>query len=536
MSLLLDVATRSSAVLLLGFVAVALLRRRSAALRHAVLASAMFAGGVIVPVGMYQPLWQLHVALPAAAIERSRADGVPQVSSHAATAMDAEAVERRAVVSPFITLWAIGLLGCVAWLAAGLIRLARATGRARPVGDARWLAAARHVGGSRVSKRLAILQTDAPGLLATWGVRRPVVLIPPQATGWSDRRIRAVLAHELAHIRRRDWLVQVLVELLSAIHWYNPLVWVACTRLRRESERAADDAVLEDGVPAREYAEHLLEIARTCRRSGTRWAPAITMARQSTLERRIGAMLNPHTCRSALSRRVVAATATVALGLAVPIAVLRASPMQPLPLTGIVYDVSGGVLPGVKLTLEGAGGVAWQTETGSDGRFAFPPVEPGRYGFELRLIGFRSLRHEVELRSAQDWDRAITLQVGELVETVSVQATRVEAPPAAAPQMPTPQLVRVGGNIKAPSKTVHVSPIYPASMRNAGREGRVSIDAIIDTDGRVLAARVMGAHTHPDFADAALEAVRQWLFTPTLLNGIPVEVRMTVRVHFSLAD
>jgi TonB family protein len=323
---------------------------------------------------------------------------------------------------------------------------------------------------------------------------------------------------------------------LCLSHWYNPLMWMGCTRLRRESERAADDAVLEDGVPAREYAEHLLEIARTCRRSGTRWAPAMTMARPSTLERRIGAMLNPHMCRDALSRRVVAATAAVALGLAVAIAAVRASPTQPLPLTGIVYDVSGGVLPGVKLTLEGAGGVAWQTETGADGRFAFPPVEPGRYGFELRLIGFRSLRHEVELRSARDWDRAITLQVGEVVETVSVQATRVDAAPATTPQMPTPHLVRVGGNLKAPTKLRHVNPVYPDSMREAGREGQVWIDAIIGSDGLVQAVRVMGAHVHPDFAAAALEAVRQWQFTPTLLNGAPVEVRMTVTVDFSLAD
>jgi TonB family protein len=317
-------------------------------------------------------------------------------------------------------------------------------------------------------------------------------------------------------------------------HWCNPLVWAACTRLRRESERAADDEVLARGVPPREYAEHLVEIARTCRRSASRWAPAMTMVRPSALEGRIAAMLSPHLDRRAVSPRVLVLTSAVMLGLALPIAVVRSGQEGPRPVTGIVYDVSGGVLPGVQLTLEGAEGVTWQTETGADGRFAFPPVLPGRYGFDIRLIGFRPLRQDVELKTVRDWDRAITLQVGELTERVAVQASRIGAGPATA--QAAPQRVRVGGNIKVPTKTHHVNPVYPQSMREAGREGQVAIDAIIDTEGNVQAARVLGAHVHPDFAAAALDAVRQWQFTPTLLNGSPVEVRMRVTIDFRLDD
>lgn len=246
-------------------------------------------------------------------------------------------------------------------------------------------------------------------------------------------------------------------------------------------------------------------------------------------------MLSPHMHRGAVSRGVLVITGALMLGVALQIASLRAVQSLPAPLTGVVYDATGGVLPGVELTIEGAGGVVWQTQTGADGRFAFPSVQPGRYGFELRLIGFRPMRQDVELKRAQDWDRAITLQVGELTERVSVQASRVDAAPST-PQMPAPRRVRVGGNIKVPTKTLHVNPVFPQSMREVGREGQVAVDAIIDTDGHVQAARVLPAHVHPDFAAAALEAVRQWRFTPTLLNGSPVEVRMTVTVDFSLAD
>jgi protein TonB len=73
-------------------------------------------------------------------------------------------------------------------------------------------------------------------------------------------------------------------------------------------------------------------------------------------------------------------------------------------------------------------------------------------------------------------------------------------------------------------------------MREAGREGVVPIEAIIGPDGSVASVRVLSAEVHPDFAIAAADAVRQWKFTPTLLNGVPVEVVMTVKVQFNLEN
>jgi len=73
-------------------------------------------------------------------------------------------------------------------------------------------------------------------------------------------------------------------------------------------------------------------------------------------------------------------------------------------------------------------------------------------------------------------------------------------------------------------------------MLAAGRSGVVPLDALIGTDGTVVFARVVSASVHPDFADAAVEAVRQWKFSPTLLNGKPVEVLMTVTINFSLEE
>jgi protein TonB len=92
----------------------------------------------------------------------------------------------------------------------------------------------------------------------------------------------------------------------------------------------------------------------------------------------------------------------------------------------------------------------------------------------------------------------------------------------------------VGGNIRAPRKVKDVRPIYPAAMREAGLTGLVPVEAVIGRDGTVSSVRVLSAQVHPDFAIAAADAVRQWLFTPTLLNGEPVDVVMTVSVQFDL--
>ncbi|HVL67264.1 MAG TPA: energy transducer TonB [Vicinamibacterales bacterium] len=105
-----------------------------------------------------------------------------------------------------------------------------------------------------------------------------------------------------------------------------------------------------------------------------------------------------------------------------------------------------------------------------------------------------------------------------------------EAPP---PPPPPPQApVRVGGNIKTPTKIKDVRPVYPPIAQSARVQGMVIIEATIGADGRVKDAKVL--RSIPLLDQAALDAVKQWQFTPTLLNGVPVPVIMTVTVNFTL--
>jgi TonB family protein len=278
-----------------------------------------------------------------------------------------------------------------------------------------------------------------------------------------------------------------------------------------------------------------LDIARKCRNPRTAWIAATPIARSSTLERRIAAMLNPALNRTSVSPSSAIWTIALLLALTLPTAAFRTAQGSPASLTGSVYDSTGAVVPGVTLTLQNAKEESQQATTRADGRFDFPQIAPGKYVLSATLPGFRALKQEFELKNSRDWDRAITLQVGEVQETISVRERRVSGPVGSSqPQMPQP--LRVGGNIRVPTKTLDVKPIYPKSMRDAGREGVVPIEALIGADGSVTSVRVLTAQVHPDFAIAAADAVRQWKFTPTLLNGAPVEVVMKVSVEFRLSD
>jgi TonB family protein len=327
----------------------------------------------------------------------------------------------------------------------------------------------------------------------------------------------------------------VAADFMRVAFWFNPLFWMAARRLREEGERACDDLVLQAGVPDAAYAQHLLDIATVAR--GSAPAAAMAMARSSTLEGRITAMLNPAVDRRAPSARVRVATVVLLLAVASAAAVRVAGQVAgPAVLEGFVYDSGGAVLPAVELVLENEQGIKWTTPTDGTGRFEFAPVGAGKYVLEATILGFKPFRQAIVLEREKDWKTVITLQVGELEETIRVVARR--------PKQPTPLpapgagagVVRVGGNIKQPRKVFDKRPVYPPAMQAAGLEGVVKLDVVIGIDGTVVFVRPVSSQVHPDFAASAEAAVKQWKFTPTLLNGKPVEVAMTASVSFTLAD
>jgi beta-lactamase regulating signal transducer with metallopeptidase domain len=162
-----------------------------------------------------------------------------------------------------------------------------------------------------------LLRSDEARMPFACGIATPTIVLPSDCESWSLDRRRAVLLHELAHVRRHDLLGHTLGRLVCAVYWFHPLVWTAAKRLRAESERACDDLALACGTRATDYAEHLLDIVTSVRGGDATPSVALAMARRKEFEGRMLAILDPELRRTSPTRRqssgVIAALALVAL-------------------------------------------------------------------------------------------------------------------------------------------------------------------------------------------------------------------------------
>ena len=159
-----------------------------------------------------------------------------------------------------------------------------------------------------------------------WGIVRPAVLMPADADEWPGERLRIVLLHELAHVRRRDCLTHVLAQAACAVYWFHPLAWMAARRARAERERACDDLVLAAGTRGSDYAEELLQIARVMRAGrfpAVLAGATLAMAHRSQLEGRLLAILDPRMPRRGMTRVRALATSIACACAVVPLAALQ---------------------------------------------------------------------------------------------------------------------------------------------------------------------------------------------------------------------
>ena len=156
-----------------------------------------------------------------------------------------------------------------------------------------------------------------------WGVFRPVLLLPAEVTKWPIERLRVVLLHELAHLKRFDGISLIATRIAVAIFWYHPLAWSLERAGRGECERACDDLVLASGTRPSDYADHLLAIARSMPTFDPFRSVTLAMSRKSQLEGRLLSILQADVARRVFSGRGVAIACAVAIAIIAPISALR---------------------------------------------------------------------------------------------------------------------------------------------------------------------------------------------------------------------
>jgi TonB family protein len=321
-ALLAEMAVKGSVVLAAAAAAAFLMRRRSAAARHLVW-TAGFAALLALPfLTATLPALRLPAASdgPTAFFQVFASARTASASVPPATADFAPGGGSVGAVPLDLRWWSAAIWAAGASI--GLIQMLLACGavarlrrRARPIE-------------SDLAGSVEVLESDREAMPMTFGVFRPVVLLPAGASQWRPERLRVVLLHELAHVRRGDVATHLMARTALALYWWNPLAWFAWREFLKERERATDDLVLDAGARASEYATHLLEVARTFQPApATAWA-ALSMARRSQLEGRLVAILDSGVSRRAWGRRAQAAAAAIAVAAIAPFAAMQAQDLS----------------------------------------------------------------------------------------------------------------------------------------------------------------------------------------------------------------
>jgi TonB family protein len=385
-----------------------------------------------------------------------------------------------------------------------------------------------------IRRAVRVLESAAVPVPLTWGVVRPVILLPTGSAAWPEGRLSTVLLHELLHVRRFDLLSQSIAQAACSLFWFHPLAWLGLRELRREREQACDDAVLRLGVPAHDYAGHIMDLVRSMA-GKARWGSAVAMADRSDLELRVRALLDRGRNRRPLNRRAAVGVLAAACAVLLPVAAvsLRAQASAG-GIAGVVSDSSGARVPRCVVTARNLDGANLETTTANAaGEYRFSAIPAGRYEIQFQSPGFAPAKMEAVLVSGAVFRADGHLELGMVQETVTVQGKR---PPSALPATAgTPQRIRVGGNVTPVRLVRKTNPEYPAEVQQLGVEGTVVVRAVISTEGAVLNPEVVST-VDPRLAKAALDAVRAWLYEPARLNGQPVETRTNIKVDFQLAQ
>jgi TonB family protein len=410
----------------------------------------------------------------------------------------------------------------------------------------------------------------------TFGLANPVVLLPDSLRCQPADMQRAVAGHELIHVRRSDWLWLLVEEIGLSLFWFHPAAWWVASRIQLAREEVVDELTVLLTGRRKVYVEALLAFA-----DSTSVVPTAAFARRRHLLRRI-ALISTEDSMS--SKRIVASCAVMALVIAtgawraVAAFPLHASNVQMTQLaTGpgtlerrahavtpenpvprrlhyeemVVPDIANGVSGKIvlKITVDAAGTVAEARATG---------ITAKGKEFAISIAGDNLAAAKMEgTASISSSDPNLVQPIRETVVALvdsavtSVKGWRYD-PPAEAPLTfgitirfgdapqenifapappPDDKALRVGGAIKPPVKIRDVRPAYPPDALAAGIKGVVILEARIDADGNVENARVL--KSIPELDQAAIDAVKQWKFEPTLMNGVPMPVIMTVTINFT---
>jgi beta-lactamase regulating signal transducer with metallopeptidase domain len=301
------------------------IRRSSAAIRHLYLSAAVMVLLALPLVSLMLPSWDMewfsHPVAPGAGktiVTPAERVETPMKSETGKARFQSPSSAKSSQFHWFdwiLAVWLVGAVGLLLRLAGGKFFGYWVARKAPEINDKGFMntveQVARQLG---VMEKITILESDRFNVPFVSGMLRPRLIMPSQAKTWPPQRLRNILHHELAHVKRKDILVQFLAQVVCCIYWVNPLVWILERQLFLERERACDDMALGQDIKASEYAGHLMEVLEEMGNKTYNNLWVITaMAEGTDFKDRILSILNPTARRRSPQRMHFRAVIVLAL-------------------------------------------------------------------------------------------------------------------------------------------------------------------------------------------------------------------------------
>ena len=519
-------------------------------------------------------------------------------------------------ITALTMLLAAGIVLRLVLLAVGLVRLRRYSDTAAPLESANEFEDLRR----SIAPEAEILFSDSVSSPVTFGIWNAVVLLPRRFLELGRAEQRAIVCHELIHIRRRDWALTIGEELIRAVLWFHPAVWWLLGQIHLTREQVVDEAVIQSTGDRNRYLDALLAIASLRLRADL--APAPLFLKKRHLRQRVESIVTgvSMTKRTLLIPLAAAlATLPVVIGVATwqfplhaaevtddPGVELQLGSAKILHRTSIVFpeeartkSLSGSVIVNVSVDDKGEV-IGAQPVSGPDEfrkavlqsvanwHFALDPGNSARsfqiaVRFDSPAVALGTHGKSAGSHVADDTPRTVDrVDLSDLPAAVRDKLPQSELPQSGAAVslkdilalntslqnvdshlrvngvvhgesvtiivrlakpgttvMPVSRIaeanaVQVGGSLQSSKLISQVQPAYPPVAKQARIQGTVRMSALIGADGHVQNLQVVSGH--PLLVPATLEAVRQWVYSPTLVNGQPVAVSTMIDVNFTLSN
>src|SRR5688572_12572212 len=302
--------------------------RASNAGTRAVMWRCALAGLLAIYAGRFVPWQWMAWVLPELLARPLVALGTVQLDVPPGIAESGEAPSVLTPVRALLVLYWSGVLFVLFRTIVARLRLVAVGRRAVSLAEPRWRLRLRKAGeatGVSTEPVRLLASSDVP-VPVTWGVWRPVILIPNAALRWPADRLQAVLRHELAHVRARDSAMRLAARVACALFWFHPGVWWLARRFEADAEEACDDRVLLSGIRASDYAEWLAASV-----PGVDASPvpaALALVRRSNLRTRLAAVTDTRRCVAVPGRLGVLCTVILATVIVVPVSTARIAPTR----------------------------------------------------------------------------------------------------------------------------------------------------------------------------------------------------------------